>query len=73
MPIFKLPLIAYTTKQTQWLQARSLKNPLAFNVVCKKSIHRDLKRLSKAEARRVIEQLEKDLSKKAETYPALKG
>ncbi len=46
---------------------------MAFNVVYKKSIHRDLKRLSKAEARRVIEQLEKDLSKKAETYPVLKG
>ncbi len=46
---------------------------MAFNVVYKKSIHRDLKKLSKAEARRVIEQLEKDLSKKAETYPVLKG
>ena len=44
-----------------------------FNVVYKKSIHRDLKKLSKAEASRVIEQLEKDLSKKPETYPVLKG
>ncbi len=46
---------------------------MAFNVVYKKSVHRDLKKLSKAEARRVIEQLEKDLSKRAETYPVLKG
>lgn len=46
---------------------------MAFNVIYKKSVHRDLKKLSKAGARRVIEQLEKDLSKKAETYPVLKG
>ena len=46
---------------------------MAFNVVYKKSVHRDLKKLSKPEARRVIEQLEKDLSKKPETYPVLKG
>jgi len=46
---------------------------LAFNVVYKKSVHRDLKKLSKAGARRVIEHLEKDLSKKSETYPVLRG
>ena len=46
---------------------------MAFNVVYKKSVHRDLKKLSKPEARRVLEQLEKDLSKRPETYPALKG
>ncbi len=46
---------------------------MAFNVVYKKSVHRDLKKLSKAEARRVIEQLEKDLSKRPETYPVLRG
>ena len=53
--------------------ARSLKNPLAFNIVYKKSVNRDLKKLSKAEARRVIEHLEKDLSKRPETYPVLRG
>ena len=46
---------------------------MAFNVVYKKSVHRDLKKVSKAEARRVIKQLEKDLSKRPETYPVLKG
>ncbi len=46
---------------------------MAFNVVYKKSVHRDLKKLSKAGARRVIEHLEKDLSKRPETYPILKG
>lgn len=46
---------------------------MAYNVVYKKSVHRDLKELSKATARRVIEQLEKDLSKRPETYPVLKG
>jgi len=46
---------------------------LAYNVVYKKSVHRDLKKLNKTEARRIIEQLEYDLSKKPETYPVLKG
>ncbi len=46
---------------------------MAYNVVYKKSVDRDLKKLSKAVARRVIEQLEKGLSKKPETYPVLKG
>ncbi len=46
---------------------------MAYNVVYKKAVHRDLKKLSKAAARRVIEQLEKDLSKRPETYPVLKG
>ncbi len=46
---------------------------MAFNIVYKKSVHRDLKKLSKPEARRVIEQLEKDLSKRPETCPVLKG
>jgi hypothetical protein len=41
---------------------------LALNVVYKKPVHRDLGKLSKAEARRVIEQLEKDLSKRAELF-----
>ncbi len=46
---------------------------MAFNVVYKKSVHRDLRKLSKTEACRVIEQLEKNLSKRAEAYPVLKG
>lgn len=46
---------------------------MAYNVVYKKSVRRDLKKLSKTTARRVIKQLEKGLSKKPETYPVLKG
>ncbi len=46
---------------------------MAYNVVYKKSVRRDLKKLSKTEARGIIKQLEKNLSKKAETYPVLKG
>lgn len=46
---------------------------MAYNIVYKKSVSRDLKRLSKEEARRILSQLEKDLSKKADSYPALKG
>ena len=46
---------------------------MAYNITYKSSVKRDLKKLSKAEARRVLDQLEKDLSKKPDKYPALKG
>jgi mRNA interferase RelE/StbE len=46
---------------------------LAYNIVYKKSIQHDLKKLSKAEAQRVLNQVEGELSKNADTYPVLKG
>lgn len=46
---------------------------MAYNIVYKKSVARDLKKLSKAEARRVLDHVERDLSKNAEKYPTLKG
>jgi len=46
---------------------------LAYNIVYKKSVQRDLKKLSKAEARRILNQVEEELSKNADTYPVLKG
>ena len=52
---------------------------MAYNVVYKKSVLRDLERLRKDEARRLLDhlelldQLEKDLSEKPDSPPALKG
>jgi mRNA interferase RelE/StbE len=46
---------------------------LAYNIVYKKSVQRDLKKLPKAEANRILNQVEEELSKNAETYPVLKG
>lgn len=46
---------------------------MADNIVYKKSVQRDLKKLSKAEAKRILNQVEEELSKNAETYPILKG
>ena len=46
---------------------------MAYNIVYKNSVQRDLKKLSKAEASRILDQIEKELSKKADTYPVLKG
>ena len=46
---------------------------MAYNILFKKSVQRDLKRLGKTEARRILDQLEKELSKKPEAYPILKG
>jgi len=46
---------------------------LAYNIVYKKSVQRDLKKLSKAEAHRVLNQVEEELSENADTHPVLKG
>lgn len=46
---------------------------MAYKIVYKKSVYRDLKQIDKKEIRRLLEQLEKNLSEKAESYPLLKG
>jgi mRNA interferase RelE/StbE len=46
---------------------------LAYNVGYKKSVQRDLKKLSRSEVRRILDQIEEELSKNAESYPVLKG
>jgi len=46
---------------------------LAYNLVYKRSVYRDLKKLSKKEAARILDRIEEELLKKADTYPALKG
>ena len=46
---------------------------MAYNVVYKKSVHRDLKKLSKAEVSRILDQIEPELKKKPESCPVLKG
>jgi len=46
---------------------------LAYNVVYKKSVQRDLKKLPGAEVRRILRQIEEELSKNADAYPVLKG
>ena len=46
---------------------------MAYNIVYKKSVHRDLKKLSKAEAKRVLDLIEKKLIKHPEANPVLKG
>ena len=44
---------------------------MAYNVVYKKSVHRDLKKL--AEVSRILDQIEQELTKKPESCPVLKG
>lgn len=46
---------------------------MAYNIVYKKSVQRDLKKLPKAEADRILNEIEQDLSKNANIYPVLKG
>jgi mRNA interferase RelE/StbE len=46
---------------------------LAFSVVYKSSVARDLKKLGKKEARKLLDRIEKDLSKKPDAQPVLKG
>jgi addiction module RelE/StbE family toxin len=46
---------------------------LAYNVVFKKSVHRDLKKLSKAEVSHILDQTEQELTKNPVSCPLLKG
>lgn len=46
---------------------------MAYNIVYKKSVHRDLKKLSKPEAKRIFDLIEKELIEKPEANPVLKG
>ena len=46
---------------------------MAVDITYKKSVEKDLVNLGKAEARRVIDKVEKDLATRADTYPVLKG
>ena len=46
---------------------------MAYNIGYKKSVERDLKKLPKAEARRILDQIEEELSEKVDTHPVLKG
>ena len=46
---------------------------MAFDIAYKKSVEKDLANFGKAEARRVLDKIEKDLARRADTYPVLKG
>jgi mRNA interferase RelE/StbE len=46
---------------------------LAYSIVYKSTVSRDLARLGKAEARRILARIEKDLARKADSCPLLKG
>jgi len=46
---------------------------LAYNIVYKKSVYRDLKKLAKPEAKRILEHIENDLIRQPEANPVLKG
>jgi len=46
---------------------------LTYNIAYKKSASRDLAKLPKDEARRILRRIERDLAKKAESFPVLKG
>ena len=46
---------------------------MAFNINYKKSVERDLSRLDKAEARRILNKIEEALSESAQSFPVLKG
>ena len=46
---------------------------MGYNIVYKKSIYRDLKKLPKPEAERILDLIEQELIKQPESNPALKG
>ncbi len=46
---------------------------MAYRVVYKRSVQRDLKKLSKADANRILDHIEVELAMKPEANPGLKG
>lgn len=46
---------------------------MAYSITFKSSVARDLKKLSKADARRILDQIDKSLAKTPKKYPTLKG
>jgi len=46
---------------------------LAYSITYKKSVEKDLSRLGKPEARRILDKIEKELGARADNYPSLKG
>ena len=46
---------------------------MAYNIQYKRSVEKDLSRLDKREARRVLGRIEKELSSHPDRYPTLKG
>jgi len=46
---------------------------LAFDIAYKKSVGKDLAGLGQAEARRILDKIEKELPARADAYPVLKG
>jgi mRNA interferase RelE/StbE len=46
---------------------------LAYRIVFKKSVQRDLKKIGKAQTSHILEQIEKNLLVHPESFPTLKG
>jgi mRNA interferase RelE/StbE len=46
---------------------------LSFKIAFKKSVARDLKRIDKAEAAKILNKIEEELPDKAESFPVLSG
>ena len=46
---------------------------MAYNIIYKKSVQRDLHKLSRDQADRLLDQIEGELSRNAAVYPVLKG
>ncbi len=46
---------------------------MSYKISFKKSVGRDLKKISKDQTDRILKKIEEDLPKKADTYPTLTG
>ena len=46
---------------------------MSYKIAFKKSVSRDLKKLNKDDAERILDKIEKDLPEKADTFPMLTG
>ncbi len=60
-------------KTILWFLPNNSESPLAYKIQYKSSVKKDLKRLSKEEASKILNHIDNVLSIEAEKYPLLKG
>jgi len=46
---------------------------LTYSITYKRSVEKDISKLGKPEAKRILDKIEKELSARADNYPLLKG
>lgn len=61
--------IAFATSQILLYPLRTLESPLAYNITYKESVAKDLKRIDKQSAKRILDKIDEELAEDPERFP----